>query len=440
MTNPKAHPKGLYLLFTVEMWERFSYYGMRSFLIFYLTKSWIEGGLGFNEQVGNLIYGYFIGLMYFTPLIGGWIADRFWGQRKAVFIGSFIMIAGHLIIASQRTNLFLFLGLFLLVIGVGLFKPNISTIVGQLYDKNDKRIDNAFTIFYMGINVGGLLGGIVMGYVCNELNYSYGFLVAAIGLVLGQIIYIVLGNRFLGDKGKFPQKLVERSTLETKKIPLTKEERDRTKAIFIIVFFVIFFFAGFEQAGSSMNLYTEKYINREFFGYLIPVEWFQSLNPLLIVTLAPLFTVFWTYLSKKNKEPNIPVKMAWGMILLGVGFFFMLGAVMERGGENPDISLKSNLAWLLFAYLLHTMGELCLSPLGLSMISKVAPVKLVSMFMGMWFVSISIANIAGGYMASMIPSLGAFTIFGGIALLSIFFGVILLLVNKRIYKLMHLKK
>lgn len=440
MTNPKGHPKGLYLLFTVEMWERFSYYGMRALLIFYLTKTWVDGGLGINEQTGSLIYGFFTGFVYFTPIIGGWLADNFLGQRKSISIGAFTMMAGQFCLAFEQSKTFLFIGLALLIIGNGFFKPNISVLVGQLYEPNDKRKDSAFTIFYMGINLGALMAPLITGYLAVRYNYNYGFLAAGIGMLLGQLFFLSLGNKYLGDIGKYPSVKNNAQHNDTSKKPLTKEEKERTAVIFILVGFVIFFWAGFEQAGSSISLYTDKFIDRSVFGFTIPSEWFQSVNPLFIVLLAPLFTLLWNGMANKGKEPNIPVKMGMGMILLGLGFIFMVGAVMERGENSADITIKANLAWLVFAYLIHTTGELCLSPIGLSMVSKLAPVKLASLLMGVWLLSSFVANIAAGFLASSVSSLGAMTVFASITVVSVLLGLVLLLINKRLSKMMHLNK
>lgn len=437
-TIQKGHPKGLYLLFTVEMWERFSYYGMRALLIFYLTKTWLDGGLGFDEQTGNLIYGFFTGFVYFTPIIGGWLADNYLGQRKSISIGAFTMMMGQFCLAYEQSHAFLYLGLILLIIGNGFFKPNISVLVGQLYEPNDKRKDAAFTIFYMGINLGALIAPLLTGYLALHYNYNYGFMAAGLGLLLGQIVYMLFAQKYLGDIGLYPSRSDKNNPSNKDFHPLTKEEKDRTKVIFFIVFFVIFFFAGFEQAGSSFSLYTEKFIDRDWNGFIIPSEWFQSVNPLIIVLLAPLFTILWNYMAARGKEPNIPVKMGWGMILLGLGFVLMVGAAMERGGDVADTSIKANLGWLMFAYLLHTVGELCLSPIGLSMISKLAPIKLASLLMGVWLMSSFVANIAAGFLASSVSRLGAMSIFAYIALVSVILGIVLLIINKRLFKMMHL--
>lgn len=447
----KGHPKGLYLLFFTEMWERFSYYGMRGILILYLTKSLLEGGLAIDPQQATLIYGYFTGFVYFTPLIGGWLADKYLGQRTAITIGGITMMLGQLVLFAMNTHTGLYLGLFLLILGNGFFKPNISTLVGGLYGANDDRRDSAFSIFYMGINLGAFLAPLVIGYLTDQLfatkgnngeiisyGYRYGFLASAIGMFLGQILFNVLASKYLGDLGKRPGSLAA-SSLEHSEAdanaPLSKNEKQRVTVIFILFLFAIFFWAGFEQAGSSLSLYTDNYIDRNVGGFTIPTSWFQSVNPLFIVLLAPLFSIFWS--SKWGKRMSTPVKMGIGMILLGIGFFFMLGAVAERGGDVQDTAVKASLMWLILTYLLHTIGELCLSPVGLSVVTKLSPPKLASLLMGVWLLSSFVANILGGYLASYVEALGAGKIFLYVSVFVIVCGIILILLNKVLLRMMH---
>jgi POT family proton-dependent oligopeptide transporter len=432
----KSHPKGLYLLFATEMWERFSYYGMRALLVLYLTKQYVNGGLGFADADATLIYGFFTGFVYFTPLIGGWLADNYLGQRKSITIGGLTMMFGQFCLAFQQSVTFLYIGLFLLVIGNGFFKPNITVVVGDLYDADDSRRDSAFTIFYMGINLGAFFAPLVTGFFAFRYGYRFGFLAAGVGMFIGQLVYNILGKKYLGESGMYPAK-GKNSTGKIEDKPLTTEEKDRTWVIIVLVVFCTFFWAGFEQAGSSMTLYTEKYINRDVFGFTVPTEWFQSVNPLFIVLLAPVFSVFWSLLSSKGKEPSIPVKMGLGMILLGLGFILMIGAAMQRGGDSLDESVKANIMFLVGAYLLHTMGELCLSPIGLSMVTKLSPVKLASLLMGVWFLSSFVANIAGGYIASYASKAGALNMFISITLVSIILGIVLLFINKWLSKKSH---
>ena len=431
----QGHPKGLYLLFATEMWERFSYYGMRALLVLYLTKSLIDGGLGFTEDNASLLYGFFTGFVYFTPLIGGWLADNYLGQRKAIVIGAILMMLGQFSLAAETSLPFLYTGLVLLIIGNGFFKPNISVIVGHLYEPGDPRKDSAFTIFYMGINVGAFFAPLLTGYMALTYGYRYGFLVAGIGMLIGLLVFTILGKHYLGEVGNAPSCKAKDDSLEN--VPLTKEEKDRTLAIVVFVLFSIFFFAGFEQAGSSMTLYTEKYIDREVGSFVVPTEWFQSVNPLLIVILAPLLTILWRWLGQRGKEPSIPVKMSMGMVLLGLGFLVLYGAVCARGGDGADESVKASILFILFTYLFHTLGELCLSPIGLSMVSKLAPVKLASLMMGVWLLSSFFANILGGWVSSHISAVGAGTIFSSICVFSVALGVILFSLNRWLVRKSH---
>lgn len=447
-SEKKGHPKALYLLFFTEMWERFSYYGMRGILILYLTKSYFEGGLAIDEKDASLIYGFFTGFVYFTPLIGGWLADQYIGQRKAITIGGITMMLGQFTLFALNTHTGLYMGLLLLIIGNGFFKPNISTLVGRLYSDNDPRRDAAFSIFYMGINLGAFLAPLAIGYFSDGIfatrdaagkiityGYKYGFLISGIGMLLGQLLFNGLAQKYLKDIGRYPATKKDESEGAVEVKPVTKEDRQRHIVIFILTAFVVFFWAGFEQAGSSLSLYTDKYINRVVLGFEIPTAWFQSVNPLFIVALAPLFALFWT--SKLGKKLSTPIKMGLGMILLGIGFFFMLAAVAERGGNVEDVNIKASLVWLVMTYLLHTIGELCLSPVGLSVVTKLSHPKFASLMMGVWLLASFLANIIGGFVASVVESLGASTIFATIAGFVIGLGLIMILLNKQILKLMH---
>ena len=454
----KGHPKGLYLLFFTEMWERFSYYGMRAILILYLTKKFIEGGLGMDEKDAMLLYGYFTGFVYFTPLIGGWLADRYLGKRLAVMIGGVTMMLGQFTLFGLNSTTGLYIGLLLLIIGNAFFKPNISTLVGGLYKDGDSRRDAAFTIFYMGINLGAMIAPLVIGVVTDNMfattnedgsisyGYRYGFLVSGIGMLLGQVIFNLLGPKYLGDLGTKPVGAVSDTEVakvqksinpETREVLDEKQEKQRISVIFILLIFAVFFWAGFEQAGSSLSLYTDKYIDRSIGSFEIPTSWFQSVNPLFIVTLAPLFTLFWA--SPIGRRLTTPVKMGVGMIILGVGFLFMIGAVAERSanGDVNDVNNKAALMWLIMTYLLHTIGELCISPVGLSVVTKLSPPKLASVLMAVWMLSSFFANIVGGYIASYVETMGAGEVFTYIAGFVSVCGVLLILLNKVILKLMH---
>ena len=455
----KKHPKGLYLVFLTGMWERFSYYGMRGILMLYLTKTWLEGGLAFDKATASLIYGFATGLTYFTPLIGGWIADNFLGQRKAVLLGGLIMFFGEFVLFAMHSHIGLYLGLFLLIIGNGFFKPNISALVGGLYEPGDKRLDSAFSIFYMGINLGAFLAPLITGFLTDNIfaktaidantgevamsfGYKFGFGAAAIGMLIGELIFIFFAQKYLGDLGLkakgSSKKVVELSEAEAHK-PLTKEEKERITVIFVYFFFAIFFFAGFEQAGSSLTLYTDSYINRVVGSFEIPTAWFQSVNPLFIVLLAPVFATFWG--TKMGQRLTTPFKMGLGMILLGVGFFFMLGAVYERGGaigvDPKDVAVKASLAWLILTYLTHTIGELCLSPVGLSTVTKLSPPRLAGLMMGVWMMAAFFANSIGGVIASYVEKLGASVVFAAVSGFVILCGLGMILLNKKLQAMMH---
>ncbi|MHA3047513.1 peptide MFS transporter [Riemerella anatipestifer] len=458
--SKKGHPAGLYLLFFTEMWERFSYYGMRAILIYYLTKTYLQGGLSIDPAHASLIYGYFTGFVYFTPLIGGWLADKFLGQRLSITIGGILMMLGQFTLFAINTHLGLYIGLFLLIIGNGFFKPNISVLVGNLYEEGDERRDSAFSIFYMGINLGALIAPLVIGVLTDDIfakkdaageimsyGYKYGFLAAGLGMLLGQVLFNTLAQKYLGNIGKKPKKQIE----VEKEVEIIKEEiengdelkkveKQRVSVIFILFLFAVFFWAGFEQAGSSIALYTDNYIDRNvdipFIGnYTIPASWFQSVNPFFIVALAPLFAMFWS--SKLGKKLSTPVKMGLGMVILGIGFWFMLGAVSERGGDIADPTIKASLWWLVMTYFVHTIGELCLSPVGLSVVTKLAPVRLASVLMAVWLLSSSVANFLGGYIAAYVEKMGAGQVFTYISGFVIACGLLLLLLSKPISKMMH---
>lgn len=452
-----GHPVGLFLLFFTELWERFSYYGMRGILMLYLTKSAIEGGIGFDESFAGLLYGSFTGLVYFTPLLGGWLADKYLGQRKSITIGGFTMFLGQFVLFLVDSKFGLYTGLILLIIGNGFFKPNISTLVGGLYKQGDPKRDSAFSIFYMGINIGAFFSPLVVGLLANDLfavkdlatgkiishGYSYGFLAAAIGMLIGQILFNLFASKYLGDLGLKPigdskEKEVTKefeNVVEHKNAPLTTKEKQRTIAIFIYFFFAIFFFAGFEQAGSSFTLYTEKFVNRDLGGFMIPTEWFQSINPLFIVLLTPIFALFWP--SKVGQKITTPVKMGSGLVLLGVGFLFMLGAVHQRGGDIADTAVKASMWWIVFTYLLHTIGELCLSPVGLSTVTKLAPPKLASLLMGVWLLASFFGNFLAGGISSITSSMGAGSVYQTLAIGAIVCGGALICLNKLLLKMMN---
>ncbi|MEE9294902.1 MAG: peptide MFS transporter [Phycisphaerae bacterium] len=430
-----GHPVGLYVLFFTEMWERFSYYGMRALLIFYMTKA-----LQYSDQFATGTYGAYTGLVYATPLIGGMLADRFLGYRKAIIIGGVLMAIGEFALAFPNTVVF-YTALALLIVGNGFFKPNISTLVGKLYPSGDERRDGAFTIFYMGINIGAFLTPLVCGYIGETYGWHYGFLLAGVGMVLGLCIFVMWGKH-LGEHGGPPKPeafeqpyafglsrlsslylgiiicipviaiLVYRPTWVQVSVPViaavfliyiiyemsrcTPFERGRILVILVLVFFSITFWACFEQAGSSMSLFTDRLIDRHLFGWEIPASMFQSVNPLFIIVLAIPFSALWTWLGGRRMNPSSPLKFALALFQMALGFVAMVIAA-RRATEDGT----AHMGWLILAYLLHTTGELCLSPVGLSMVTKLAPVRLGALLMGAWFLSNAFANVIGGAIAGL---------------------------------------
>lgn len=447
-----GHPKGLFLLFTTEMWERFSYYAMRAILVLYLVdRIQADGGhgLGWDNASALKLYGWFTGLVYITPLLGGWLADNILGQRKAIIFGGALMAAGQFMLGTPHAwipgmeNQAFYLGLGLLIAGNGLFKPNISTMVGDLYHEGDHRRDGAFTIFYMGINLGAFLSGIIVGSVVNAFGGSWqaGFLAAGIGMVLSLVVQLGFAQKYLGDIGLVPAAKLSLAaqTDASKTEPLTKQELDRIKVIMIMGVFTIIFWAGFEQAGGLMNLYANEFTDRVIGGFEVPTTWFQSLNPFFIFVFAPVFAALWVKMG--DREPTSPVKFSLGLVLLAVGFLFMIGATLSQGG---DVTVKTGMYWLVAAYFFHTMGELCLSPIGLSMVTKLAPLRLASLMMGAWFGFTALANYLAGFIGSFIGHgneadmvNNALSIFGGIAITAITAGAILFFMADKLVYWMH---
>lgn len=434
-----GHPKGLFLLFGTELWERFSYYAMRAILVLYLTDKTINGGLGWSTQDALNLYGIYTGLVYITPLIGGWIADNFLGQRRSIIIGGVLMALGQFTLALPHSMIdpnavtAFYLGLALLIVGNGLFKPNISTMVGDLYQDGDHRRDGAFTIFYMGINLGSLLAGIIAGSASMTYGWKAGFLTAGIGMVISLVTQLIFAERILGNIGKVPAaKRAAEMNQSGKKEPLTTQERDRLKVIMIMGLFVVIFWAGFEQAGGLMNIFSQQYTDRMIGSFEVPAAWFQSLNPFFVITLAPIIAALWVKMGPK--EPNSPVKFAMGLFFLAIGFVFMMGAVMQQGG---DITVKTSMLWLVGAYFFHTLGELCLSPIGLSMVTKLAPLRLASLMMGAWFGFNAVANYVAGIIGSLMGESGPMAIFSGIAIAAVVAGVLLLLCSNQLVRWMH---
>ena len=453
----KGHPKGLYLLYFTEMWERFSYYGMRGIFSLYMVKA-----LLFDKALVSSIYSSYTGLVYLTPLIGGYIADKYWGNRRSIIVGGIMMaigqffmyLSGNMLDSLGSSETIMFVGLFFLIIGNGFFKPNISTMVGQLYAPGDHRVDSAFTIFYQGINMGALIAPLICGYLGEKVAFKYGFLAACIGMIISLITFIALKNKYVvtpnGESVGLPPKQAynrknEATEVVTEKLgpgrmiggiiafialylvffqvmnfdvigglifsasivfsaliiidpSLTKIERDRIWAIYIIAFFVIFFWSAFEQAGASLTFFADEQTNRTIFGWTMPASYFQSFNAGFIVILVPFAVMFWQWLDKRKKEPSSPVKQAMGLGLLALGYLYIAWGVH---GVQPWE--KVSMIWLIGLYFIHTVGELFLSPIGLSMVVKLSPVRLTSLLMGVWFMSNAVSNKFVGTLSSLYP-------------------------------------
>ncbi|MGB2579369.1 POT family proton-dependent oligopeptide transporter [Elusimicrobium simillimum] len=389
--NKTSQPKQLYMLSAVEMGERFNFYGMRALLMLFMTSAI----LSFTDKTAGRIFGLFVALVYLTPIFGGFMADRFLGKRTAIIIGALCMITGQLTLASYGfipPQIALALGLAFIIVGNGFFKPNISSIVGEMYTPDDPRRDAGFTIFYMGINVGAFLAPIICGSLGEKIAFKYGFLAAAVGMTLSLLWFLFVQHNYLGDLGKRPAMAARKKTKAEQK-PLTKEEKQRIGAIFIFVFFSIFFWAFYEQAGSSLTLFAQRSTDRVIFGWEMPASYFQSIPALFVVLLAPLFAMLWRKMGKN--ELSTPAKFAWGLGLLGVGYIIITCAAYVYQTSGAAVSML----WLIALYLMHVFGELCLSPVGLSMISKLSPAKYVSIFMGIWFTGEFFGGILGGFVA-----------------------------------------
>jgi len=440
-----GHPRGLMTLFFTEMWERLSYYGMRALLVLFMTDQVVNGGMGLTDRSATAIYGVYTALVYVVALPGGWIADRLLGAQRAVFFGGIVIMSGHFVLAIPSSQAF-FLGLLLVIAGTGLLKPNVSAIVGELYPQGDPRRDGGFSIFYMGINVGAFLGPLISGTLgqSESFGWHWGFASAGVGMMFG-LIQFWLTRHHLGSAGQHPTtagdpgkrrtgwiivglgvaavvvvtvlglsgavKLdpVEISRQSTKFIvglavaffafvflfgKLTGDEKKRTVALIILLMGCAMFWSGFEQAGSSLNLFADRYTQLEFSWISIPSTWLQSVNALFIVLFAPVFAWLWVALARKNLNPSTPAKFGIGLILLAAGFLVMVGAsaIVVSG----DTAMPS---WLIMTYLLHTFGELALSPVGLSVTTKLAPRRYVGQMMGMWFLASALGNLIAGQIA-----------------------------------------
>ncbi len=476
-------PAGLKVLFFTEMWERFSYYGMRALLVLYLVNS-----LGYNRENALALYGLYTGLVYLTPMIGGALADKYLGKRRAAVIGAAVMMLGHFAMAFEPL---LHVALGLLIVGNGFFKANTTSMVGDLYDgEHDPRRAGGYSIFYMGINLGAFLAPVVAGTLGETLGWHYGFAAAGVGMGLG-LIQLLWGQRLLGRAGLMPHQsdigmadlprilgwtgasvalvyavihgwgvigpwhaalatpvrvavnvgvmaailwLIARPEKDAKTEPLSRADMGRVLGIIIVMFFVIAFWTGFEQAGGTMSLFADQQTERELFGFTVPASLFQSINPLVIVLMAPVFALLWTRLDQSRFALADTAKMAFGMMVLGLGFL-----VMAQAQTLADLNGKVGAQWLAIVYVIHTMGELMLSPVGLAMVSRIAPTRLAALLMGVWFLSSAAANYLAGTLEHMLEGSGI-PLYPFLAAVAIGAGLVLLVITPLLSRLMGLSK
>jgi len=398
-------------LFFIEMWERFSYYGMRAFLILYMVAPAAAGGLGFSDVDAASVYGTYTGSVWGAAILGGLVADRVLGQYRSVLVGGSLIALGHFTLAFKTLASF-YSGLGLIVLGTGLLKPNASTLVGSLYDKGDARRDAGFSIFYMGINLGAFIGPLIAGYLAQKVNWHVGFACAGFGMVAGLVQY-VLGKRHLQpalDRLAAQPRAAAETAAKEGTSTFTSTEWRRMGAIVILFVFAALFWGGYEQAGSTLNLFADRHTRLEAFGISFPSSWFQSVQPIFVILLAPVFAWLWTWLGPR--EPSSPAKFAWGLLFMGLAFLVLVpaGRMAESG---PEVRVSP--WWLVVSYFISELGELCLSPVGLSVVTKLAPVRVVGLMMGVWFLSNALGNKIAGSAAGFIGTTPWPTLFGVVA-------------------------
>jgi proton-dependent oligopeptide transporter, POT family len=443
-----GHPKGLATLFFTEMWERFSYYGMRAILLLYMVASVEKGGMGLDDKTGAAVYGLYTMFVYLFALPGGWLADKFLGLRRSIFYGGCLIAAGHLILALPNTESF-FIGLLLIVVGTGLLKPNVSSMVGEIYPSDDQvKRDSGFSIFFMGINIGGLIGPLIVGYLGQKINWHYGFAAAGIGMIAGLIQY-KLTEKNLGSAGLEPNRMSDPKQ-ESERISVIRnwllvvvllivvfvgllitkvvvinpaafagvsgiviltcaflyfvyvflfeelggEEKRKVLAILLIFLTVTMFYAGYEGQGSSLNLFADRYTDMLVGTFEMPSSWLQSAPSFFVLLLVPFFAWLWLTLAAKNLNPSTPIKLVLGLVFMGLGYLAMMGAsyIVVAGGKPLP-------TWLLLTYMLHTVGEICLYPIGMSAITKLSPKKLLGQMMGVFFMALALGNLVAGLYA-----------------------------------------
>ncbi len=435
-----GHPRGLSTLFFTEMWERFSYYGMRAFLILYMTAPAAAGGLGFADADAASIYGTYTGSAWGAAILGGLVADRFLGQYRSVLVGGVIIALGHFTLAFRALPFF-YTGLALIVVGTGLLKPNVSTIVGSLYEQGDARRDAGFSLFYMGINLGAFIGPLIAGYLAQRVDWHIGFASAGFGMALGLVQY-VLGRKQLETAiqrlEKKPRPAVAMSTATgaaTTAGGFTAAEWKRMAAIVIFFLVAILFWGAYEQAGSTLNLFADRYTRLEMFGFEFPSSWFQSVQAVFVILLAPAFA--WLWIRMGPREPSVPAKFAIGVLFMGLSFLILVPAgAAAQSGEGVRVSPW----WLIASYAISELGELCLSPVGLSVVTKLAPVRIVGLMMGVWFLSNAFGNKLAGWAAGFFSTMPLRTLFNEVAIILLVASAVMFVLVKPVRGLMGQEK
>ncbi len=440
-TGLGGHPRGLTTLFFTEMWERFSYYGMRSILVLYMVAAVADGGLGFDTAHATSLYGTYTMAVYLMAIPGGFIADRFLGARRSVLIGGIVIAAGHFSMAFASIPSF-YTGLLLIVLGTGLLKPNISAMVGGLYGDDDPRRDSGFSIFYMGINLGAALSPLVCGYLAQSAGFRsilasfgfhpqgswhWGFAAAGVGMTLGLVQYLVHRKRLAHVGNRADKRTADSAPVE----PLTRSEWSRVAAIGVFFAFTVLFWSVYEQAGSSLTLFADRLTRNEVFGWAFPSSWFQSVEAVFVIALAPIYSALWIKLGKR--QPSSPAKFTLGLLFLGIGTLFMVPAAVLAG------SGRVSPWWLVVVYFIHVVGEMCLSPVGLSTVTKLAPAKLVGLMMGVWFLAAAIGNKFAGSLGGLFDESDAHwnaVLFGTTGVVVLVAAGILALLSPRIRRLM----
>jgi POT family proton-dependent oligopeptide transporter len=426
-----GHPAGLFVLFFTELWERFSYYGMRAlFTIFLVAETTSQNpGFGWSNEEALWLYGWYTMLVYIAAIPGGWIADNLLGQKKMVMLGGLLLCLGHGILAFD-SELSFYIGCAFIILGVGGLKPNISSMVGGLYPPGDERRDLGFYIFYMGINLGAFLAPLFCGWVGETYNWHYGFGLAAIGMAIGQITYY-FGQKYLVGVGELKKISIEKKK-ELSQKKLTPVEKDRVKVLLISFLMIIIFWGAFEQAGGLMNLYAKQKTDRILLGFEIPASWFQSLNAFFIITLAVVVGGIWMRIKSKGKEASAIFKIAMGIMIMGFGFLFMRFAASEY-----ELLGYSSMHWLVLAYLFHTVGELCASPVSLSYITKLAPEKYAALMMGLYFAASGLGNKLAANIGENAGDAGEKATFTGIFVFCTLFGILVIAILKPLKRLSH---